>query len=99
MLEGDEIKHTEMKRKIEKEYFCRVRKILKSKLNGGNMVQAMNFRAVAGVRYAAGMVEWTKEELQIMDRKRADWLVYNMLCIRRLMLGGFTLKDQRVVED
>ena len=32
MLEGDEIKHTEMKRRIEKKYFRRVRKILKSKL-------------------------------------------------------------------
>ena len=31
MLEGDEIRHTEMKR-IEKEYFRHVRKILKSKL-------------------------------------------------------------------
>ena len=26
MLEGDEIKHTEMKRRIEKEYFRRVRR-------------------------------------------------------------------------
>ena len=32
MLEGDEIKHTEMNRRIEKEYFRRVRKIFKSKL-------------------------------------------------------------------
>ena len=32
MLEGDEIKHTEVNRRIEKEYFRRVRKILKSKL-------------------------------------------------------------------
>ena len=30
MLEG--VKHTEMKRRIEKEYFRRVRKIFKSKL-------------------------------------------------------------------
>ena len=59
----------EMKKKIEKKYLRRVRKILKSKLIVGNMFQAMNFRAVALVRYAAGMVEWTKEELQIMDRK------------------------------
>ena len=69
MLEGDEIKHTEMKRRIEKEYFRRVRKISKSKLNGGNMVQAISCRAVTVVRYEAGIVEWTKEELQIMDRK------------------------------
>ena len=58
-----------MKRRIEKDYFRRVRKILKSKLNGGNMVEAINCRAVTVVRYAAGIVEWTKEKLQIMDRK------------------------------
>ena len=34
LLEGNEIKHTEMKRRIEEEYFRRVRKILKCKLNG-----------------------------------------------------------------
>ena len=68
VIEGDEIKHTEMKR-IEKEYFLHVQIILKSKLNGGNMVQAINCRAVAVVQYAAGIVESTKEELQIMDRK------------------------------
>ena len=31
-----------MKRRIEKEYFCQVQKIFKSKMNGGNMVQAIN---------------------------------------------------------
>ena len=50
MLERDEIKHNEMNRRIEKEYFRLARKISKSKLNGGNMVQAINFRAVAVVR-------------------------------------------------
>ena len=50
MLEGDEIKHTEMNRRIEKGNFRLVRKILKSKLNGGNMAQAINFMAVAVVR-------------------------------------------------
>ena len=53
VLEGDEIKHTQMKRRIEEEYFRRVRKIyiLKCKLNGDNMVQAINCGAVAVVRY------------------------------------------------
>ena len=42
VLEGDEIKHTKMKRRIEKEYLCSLQKIFKSKLKGGNMVQAIN---------------------------------------------------------
>ena len=35
-----------MKEKICKEYFKRVRTILKSKLNGGNTIKATNSRAV-----------------------------------------------------
>ena len=62
VLEGEEIKHTEMKRRIEKEHFRRAQTILKSELNGGKMVQAINCTAVAVVGYAAGTVEWKKEE-------------------------------------
>ena len=34
VLEGDEIKHTKMKRRIENKYFRLVQKIFKSKLKG-----------------------------------------------------------------
>ncbi len=37
ILEADSIKHKEMKQRVKMEYFRRVRKILKSKLNGGNV--------------------------------------------------------------
>ena len=62
VLEGHEIQHTKMKRRIEKEYtFVKYRKLIfKSKMNGGNMVQAINCRVVAVVRYVARIVEWTK---------------------------------------
>ena len=68
ILECDKIKNSEMKEKIQ-EYFRRVKLILKSKLNAGNVVMAVNSRAVSLVRYCAGIVEWTKAELQEMDRK------------------------------
>ena len=45
MLEADDIKHSEMKDKIQEEYFRRLRMILKSKLNGGNTVKAINFES------------------------------------------------------
>ena len=47
MLEGDEIKHTEVNRRIEKEYFRRVRKILKSKLQ---MVGIWSKKSILGQR-------------------------------------------------
>ena len=50
----------EMKAKVKKEYTGRVRKILKSKFNGGNTVTAINTWAVVLVRYTAGIVSWTK---------------------------------------
>ena len=64
MLEGDEIKHTDMKRRSGIEYFRPVRKILKSKLIGGNMVQAINCGAGTVVRYTAEIAQWAKEETE-----------------------------------
>ena len=42
ILQFDDIKHKEMKEKLKKEYARRVRKILKSQLNAGNVIQAIN---------------------------------------------------------
>ena len=72
MLEADDIKHGEKKEKIQKEYFRRLKTILKSKLNGGNTIKAINTRAVSIVRYRAGIIDWTKAELQHMDRKHGN---------------------------
>ena len=69
ILEADGFKNAEMKEKVTKEYFRRVKKILKSKLNSGNVVRAINSRAVAFIRYGAGLIKWTKDELKNIDRK------------------------------
>ena len=58
-----------MKHHINKEYIRKVRNILKSKLNGGNIVSAINSRAVSIVRYGAGVISWTKMELEELDRR------------------------------
>ena len=69
VLGADDLKHGEMKDKIQKEYFRRLRTILKSNLNGGNTIKAINSRVVSIVRYGVGIIEWNKKELQLMDRK------------------------------
>jgi hypothetical protein len=69
MLESADIDHAAMKEKITKEYVRRLRKILASRLNGGNKIKAINSYAVPLVTYSAGIIEWTKAELQQMDRK------------------------------
>ena len=42
ILEAEKCLVEEMKLKVSKEYFRRLKKVLKSKLSGGNLVQRMN---------------------------------------------------------
>ena len=51
MLETDQIKDGEMKEKVKTEYLRRVRRVLQSKLNGGNMIGAISTWAVSSVVY------------------------------------------------
>ena len=69
IIEGEEIKHQEMKEKIKKEYIKILKAILKSKLNSGNTVKAIKPSAVPVIRYSAGIVDWKNSELHDMDRK------------------------------
>ena len=74
ILEADGIKHEEMEDQVTKEYVRRLRTILKSKLNGGNIISAINSRAVSIIRCGAGIIGWTKAELQALDRKTRKML-------------------------
>ena len=69
ILEAADLLHTEMKSKTQTEYFRRLRKILKSKLNSGNTIKAVNSWAVPVIRYNAGILDWTRAEIQGLDRK------------------------------
>ena len=69
VLESDHVLHKESKVRLKAEYIRRVKKCLKSKLNGGNMIKAINTWAVSLMRYSAGIVEWTKEDLDVTDRR------------------------------
>ena len=69
---------------MQGEYKQRVVRILKSKLNGGNLIRAINTYAVSAVRYTAGIIKWNKEELDGMD-----WMTRKLLT----MYGGFHPKS------
>uniref|UniRef100_A0A803T202 Reverse transcriptase domain-containing protein n=1 Tax=Anolis carolinensis TaxID=28377 RepID=A0A803T202_ANOCA len=69
ILQLDNIKHEHVKTVVSKEYTQRVRKILKSKLNGGNTIKAINTWAIPVIRYTAGIINWTQMELDNLDRK------------------------------
>ena len=67
--QAEDVKHRQVKKQTSAEYTNRERKILKSKLNGGNTIQAINNWAVPVNRDTAGIVDWTIAELEDLDRK------------------------------
>ena len=55
--------------------FITARLALKSQLNAGNVIQAINIWAVSTVKYPAGIIKWTKKELQQIDRKTTKLII------------------------
>ena len=54
------------KKTVTKEY---KRRLLKCRLNGGNMIRAVNKWEMAVIKYPAGILDWTKKQMRNMDRK------------------------------
>ena len=80
ILEADKFLGEKMNVIASKEYIRRLRKVLKSKLNGGNLVCGVNTWAVSLLRYSAAFVSWRKSELQAIDRKtRKLFTIYGAL--------------------
>ena len=83
ILEGHKFLEEKIKLNASKEYVRRLRKVLKSKLNGGNLVREVNTCAVSLLRYSAAFVSWRKSELQAIDRKnRKLFTIYGALHLK-----------------
>ena len=82
VTEADEIKKKETKEKVGKEYKRRIRKILETKLGGENVIKGINTWAISLLRYSAAFLDWTKEELQQLDRRT-----------RKLLRGLLNVED------
>ena len=53
---------------------------MKSKFNGGNLVQRVNTWVVCLLRYSAAFISWRKSESQAIDRKTRKLLtIYGRL--------------------
>ena len=77
VLEGEDLLMIEMKDKVSKEYFRRVKAAAGSHLYAGRLLQAVNTWAVSVVRYTAGILNWTEMELTEMDKKTRKILAMN----------------------
>ena len=80
ILEADKYLEEKMKLSVSKEYIRGLWKVLKSKLNGGNLVRGVNIWAVSLLRYSAAFFSWRKSELHATDRKtRKLFTIYGAL--------------------
>ena len=80
ILVVDQFLEEKMKLNVSKEYIRRIRRVLKSKLNGEKLVGGVNTWAVSLLRYSATFVSWRKSELQAIDRKtRMLFTIYETL--------------------
>ena len=81
VLQLDSIMNREMKEKVKSkcksQKFRRVKELLRSQLNGGNVIAGMNAWAVGIIRYGAGVLDWTKEELKSIDIKTRKLMTMN----------------------
>ena len=57
ILKANDIMHIEMKGKIQKEYYRRVRQLTSLKLNSVNTIREINSSAESLVRYSAGILK------------------------------------------
>ena len=69
ILECDVILHSDVKVAVEKEYFSRIRSILRADLSAKNTVVSISSFAMPVLRYGFGVLKWTMAELRGMDTK------------------------------
>jgi hypothetical protein len=58
-----------IKENLEKQFYLRIKSILKSKLNGNNLIKAVNTYAVPLLTYSFGVIKWSKTNLQNLNIK------------------------------
>ena len=80
ILEAGQFLEQKMKLNVSTEYIRRLRKVLKSKLNGENLVPGIKTWVESLLRYSAAFLSWRKRELQAIDRKtRKLFTIYGEL--------------------
>ena len=78
VLETDEVVVNEMKDKMKKAYYRRVRGVLETKLNRGNNFKSVNIWPVSFVRYSAAFLAWSRLQLEEIDMRTRKLLTMSM---------------------
>jgi hypothetical protein len=62
--QSNHIQHSIIKENLKKQFYLRIKSILKSKLSGNNLIKAVNTYAVPLLTYSFGVIKWSKTNLQ-----------------------------------
>ena len=69
LVEADEVMVNEMKDEVKKQHYRRVRKVVETKLNSGNVFKAINTWAVSVVRYSVAFLGFSRLQLEEINRR------------------------------
>jgi len=93
-MQAKQIKHARMKQKLGEEYLNRTKSILKTKLNGKNMVKAINTYATAVLTVSFGILKWTPKDLENLQTKMRTLLTKYRIHHPRAAKERLTLSRQ-----
>ena len=68
-----------MKEKVSKEYYSRVRLVLKSELNAANRFEAINTLAAPVVTYSFNIINWKMSKIKRLDTKTRKLLTIHRM--------------------
>ena len=79
VTERDKVFNKDLKKEIKEEYFKRLKKVMKSKLNSLNIISAINTFAISSVTYGFQILDWSITELEELDRDTRKILKRNKI--------------------
>ena len=69
IMQTHKIKQKEMKEMFNREYVRQLRLLIRSKLNGRNKITTVNTWVASVMRYGAGILKCSTDELKSLDRR------------------------------
>ena len=79
ILENEKIDHKEMRNTVTKEYYSRIRKVLKTSLTPKNKITAINQLAIPILQNTFGVITWPQNIINGIDVKTRKLLTINKL--------------------
>jgi hypothetical protein len=87
--QSNHIQHSIIKENLEKQFYLRIKSILESKLNGNNLIKAVNTYAAPLLTYSFGVIKWSKTNLKNINIQTIEFSLQNFVNITPNLL----LKD------